>query len=400
MTPAALRADIPLLENSDIHYLDNAATALMPRQVITAMAEHDSRLRANVGRGVHSWAEQATAAYEGARTAVAQALGTTSKQVAFCSGATAALNMLATSTCSTLEAGDAVWLAVDNHHSNIVPWQIATQARGIALHWLPANADGSPKLECVATACGAKKQRPKVIAVTHASNVTGTVTDISKLAESVAGLGARLVVDGAQGVPHELPDLERLGADLYVFSGHKCYAPNGIGIIWGRDSVLDELPPSSGGGGSVTMVDSDTFTCRPAPHKWEAGTPPISQSVALAAATGWMRQWDHQGVRETTRLLASNLCSGLADIAGVNLLCAASGVPIVSFTAKHAHAHDICQLLAQDNVAARGGHHCAQPLMRHWGIDGCTRLSIAPYNSTADISKAVAAVAHALDILA
>ncbi|MGI9306857.1 MAG: aminotransferase class V-fold PLP-dependent enzyme [Gammaproteobacteria bacterium] len=398
MNAAAIRAGIPLLSRNPVHYLDNAATSLMPREVIRAAAAYDSRARANVGRGVYAWAEDATAEYEKARAATAAALGAAADEIVFCGGATAALNMIAAGVCESMNENDSVWLAADNHHSNIIPWQIAAARRGFALRRLPAKPSGAVDLPAAQKMFAAARGNIKAVAVSHASNVSGEITNLPRLAEIAKSRGAILVADGAQYAPHGMPDMKKLGADFYAFSGHKCYAPNGIGVLWGRKTLLDSIPPPCGGGGMAAHASMEEFTCRPAPHKWEAGTPPISQAVAFAAALKWMQKKNISAARVETRALAKELREGLAKMPGVRMLGVADGAPIVSFCA-NAHPHDICQILAMHNVAARGGHHCAQPLMRHWNINGCTRFSIAPYNTAEDIEAALAAAARALKIL-
>lgn len=396
---ADIRADIPLLSQTSAHYLDNAATSLMPREVVAAAAEYDSRARANVGRGVYKWAEEATAAFEDARRTVADALCADSSEVIFCGGATAALNMLALSIGDSLGENDAIWLAADNHHSNIVPWQMAAARRGAVVRQLPAKESGAPDSAAVVRALSAARETPRAIAVSHAANVCGAVADLATIAKIARDFGAILVADGAQYAPHGFPNVRESGADFYVFSGHKCYAPNGIGVLWGRKPLLDSLPPAFGGGGMITSVGDDSSEFRRAPHKWEAGTPPISQAVALAAAVRWMRQKNIAAADAHTAALSEMLRTELRQLPGVRILGAEDGKPLVAFCADGAHPHDICQLLAAENIAARGGHHCAQPLMRHWKIGGCTRFSIAPYNDENDIQVALSAVARALKIL-
>lgn len=397
-----IRNDIPILSETKICYLDNAATSLMPRQVISAAADYDSRIRANVGRGVYPWAEQASAEYENARDVIANALGARREEVVFCGGATAALNMLAISiVLNDAKSKDkSIWLAQDNHHSNILPWQMAAQRCGATTHFLPATASGAPDIEMSRKALAASERKPLLIAVSHAANVSGEVCDLSAMSELAREFGALLVADGAQSVPRGLSDAARAEihcADCYVFSGHKCYAPNGIGVLRARHALLDSLVPAFSGGGMVERAN-DNPTFRAPPHKWEAGTPPVSQAIALAAAFEWMQQRNIAGVETETRNLAGQLRDGLRQL-NLKLLGTDDSSPVVSFTAENAHPHDICQLLAEDNVAARGGHHCAQPLMNYWRIIGCTRFSIAPYNTVEDITAAVTSTERALNIL-
>lgn len=400
---AAVRADIPLLSpmmpRPPMHYLDNAATSLMPREVLAAAADYDSRIRANVGRGVYRWAEEATAEYESARREIAAALGADPAEVIFCGGATAAINMLAAAVGESCGAGDSLWLAADNHHSNIVPWQMAAKRSGAVLRRLPADESGAPDAAKTEKALADSRETPRAIAVSHAANVCGAVADIAALGKIARKHGALLIADGAQFAPHGFPNVRTAGADAYIFSGHKCYAPNGIGVLWGRKEILDSLSPTFGGGGMIESVGETDSSYRDSPHRWEAGTPPVSQAIALSAAIRWMRKRDIAAAASQTASLAEMLRRGLRELPGVRLLGAEDGKPLVAFCADGAHPHDICQLLAADNVAARGGHHCAQPLMRLWNIGGCTRFSIAPYNNEEDICAALAAVARALKIL-
>ena len=402
MTDAAtIRADIPLLSQTSVHYLDNAATALMPAEVRAAAAEYDSNIRANVGRGVYKWAELATAAFENARREIAAAINANAAEIIFCGGATAALNMIAMSLNDSLSAGDSIWLAADNHHSNIVPWQMAAAKSGAVLRKLPAQESGAPDIAKCARALQESREPPRIVAVSHAANVCGTICDIASVANIAHDCGAILIADGAQYMPHAFPNMQELNSDFYAFSGHKCYAPNGIGVLWGRRKLLESLPPAFGGGGMIESVGDSNSRFRSPPHKWEAGTPPISQAIAFAAAIRWMqnRKIAESFAKDHALQLANDLREGLRKLPGVRLLGAADGMPLVSFFADGAHPHDICQLLAEDNVAARGGHHCAEPLMRLWNIGGCTRFSIAPYNNENDIRAALAAVSRALKIL-
>ena len=398
----AVRADIPLLQNGGVIYLDNAATALMPRQVLAAVADYDNTVRANVGRGVYAWAEAASASYENARATVAAAINADTAEVIFCSGATMALNMAALAAAANLTADDAIWLAADNHHSNYLPWQMAAARSGAALRQLPATTNGGIDLAAAATALAADNKRARLLAISHTGNVTGDTAPLLQLAKIARQTSALLVVDGAQHVPHAFPDVQSCGADVYIFSGHKCYAPNGIGVLWARAEVLESWSPVFGGGGMVEHVNMHAYTSRRAPHGWEAGTPPISQAVGLAAAIRWMQQWP-----DNTAARVQNLCAQLRDeLSQCNhvQLYGGNESTIVSFrvlptNGNAPHPHDICQLLAARGVATRGGHHCAQPLMQHLHIDGCVRFSFAPYNTTDDVVAAAAAVTDALNFL-
>ena len=391
-----VRAQIPLLRGDDApHYLDSAATALMPDAVLNAVSEYDARARGNIGRGVHAFAEAADAAYENARRSVAAALGVGRNEVVFVSGATGGLNLLAASLGETLGPGDAVLLSVSEHHSNLIPWQLAAKRRGFDLRFIPVDSRGAPDLEFAGRECA--RENIRVVAATHASNVTGAVTDLAALSQAAKSCGAVVVADGAQFAAHELPQAGELGADFYVFSGHKCCAPNGVGVLWGKQPALESLPLVAGGGGAVGEVLENDFAPAEVPRRFEFGTPPISPAVGLGAAMEWMRGLPLEKLRDECARMADELADGIASINGAKVLSARNGarVPIVSFMIDGAHSHDVCEWLASRNVATRGGHHCARPLMRFLDIDGCVRASLGFYNNGADIRAALDAVRDA-----
>ena len=395
-----LRSEFPILADGE-HYLDSAATALMPRAVLEATAKYDAATRANVARGVHRWAEQATAAYENARREIADALGTSADEIVFTGGATAGLNLLAHSLTSNFQPDDAVMLTTAEHHSNIAPWQLAAKAKGFALHFAQCDSAGRLDFDSVRRIISGGKIR--AASIVHASNVSGAISDIAAVAQLMhEGGGGYVIVDGAQYVPHSLPNLSALGADFYVFSGHKCFAPNGVGVLWGRAELLSQLPPYMSGGGMVTVVNENESGFVSPPQRFEAGTPPITPAIGLAAAIRWMRGQNWQAARENMMSLTKQLIDGLADIKGVHIL-GPTGLnmraPIVSFSADGVHPHDICQILSERGVAIRGGHHCAQLMMRHFGVGGCARASIGPYNNEGDISALLSGLAEAIKIL-
>ena len=393
-----LRRDIPLLASGKAgHYLDNAATALMPQMVQDAVRDYDAGTRGNVGRGVYAQAEAATAALAAARREVAGALGAAEEETIFTAGTTAALNLLAHTLGSTLKEGDKVLLSLAEHHSNIVPWQIMARRRGVALHFAPpADATGAAAGDELINMMA--REKPRIISVAHTTNVGGGTADLAAIAAAKPS-DALLVVDGAQHIPHHLPNLRESGADFYAFSGHKCYAPNGIGVLWARAELLRTLQPAIGGGGAVGEVHTHTHTPAPPPHSWEPGTPPITPAIGLAAAMRWRRQWRADAHQETLRL-AHTLREGLAAQADAELLFPQSAAtPIVAFNIRGAHPHDVCEVFAAQKVAVRGGHHCAQPLMAHLGIGGCVRISIAPYNTDDNIQAALDAARTAATML-
>ena len=385
-----LRSQIPLLAGGSC-YLDNAATSLMPETVLAAVRNYDDSNRGNVGRGVHRFAEAADEAFEKARQTIATAISAKSDEVVLTSGCTAALNMLTASLAAGLTQNDTVLLCIAEHHSHIVPWRIAAHRCGVNIVFFGIDNSGAPDVESATRAI--KKYRPRVVAFTHVSNVSGGIADVAAIAAAAHEVNAQVVVDGAQYAPHRLPDVAAMDADFYVFSGHKCYAPNGIGVLWGKRKAWEGLSPSIGGGGSIKSVTCDNFIAADMPQRWEAGTPPITNAIGLAQAITWMQSW-HADVSPYVGSLSQKLRAGLADIADVRLLFN-NNSPIVSFVIDGIHSHDICEWLAARDIATRGGHHCAQPLMDALQINGCARASIAPYNNDEDIEKMLAAVAEA-----
>jgi cysteine desulfurase / selenocysteine lyase len=391
---AALRQQFPILaqlvHGKPLHYLDNGATAQTPQVVLDAVIRHETHSRANVMRSVHYLAEAATEAYEAARQTMARYLNAaTSEEVIFTSGCTAAINLIAHSFTAGLQPGDEVLISLIEHHANFVPWQMARQRHGIVLKAIPITADGRldlTSLERLVTS------RTKLISVTHASNVTGAETDVAAIVAAARSVDAKVMLDGAQRAPHGPLDLQALGVDFYALAGHKMFGPNGVGVLWGRQALLAALPPFMGGGEMIARVTLAETTYAEPPHRFEAGTPPIAQAVGLAAAAEWVEQLDHEAVHSHLSDLTGRLLDGIATLdhgKGRIRIAGPAGLqgrlPIVSFTVRDAHPHDICQILDRHGVALRGGHHCAQPLMDALGVGGTTRASLACYNDSGDI---------------
>jgi cysteine desulfurase/selenocysteine lyase len=399
----AVRAQFPMLarppDGRPLHYLDNAATSQVPRAVVEAVNSFETGGRANVRRGVYRLAERATAAYEAARRSVADYLGVDAGEVIFTSGATAALNLVAHAFGDTLAPGDEVVISEAEHHSNIVPWQMLRDRRGVVLKILPVTDDGG--LDTAALDRGVTS-RCRLIAVTHVSNVTGAVTDVAAIIDAAGTVGARVLLDGAQRTPHGPLDLPALGVDFYAFSGHKMFAPTGVGVLWGRREVLKAMPPFLGGGEMIRSVGFERTTYAPPPHKFEAGTPPIAQAIGLGAACDWLTGLDWPAVSAHEFTLTQRLLDGLDRFAGVRVIGPPGlqdRVGVVSFDLDGAHPHDVCEILDRHGVAARGGHHCAQPLVERFGLAGTTRASIALYNDAADIDALFSGLEEAARVL-
>lgn len=402
---AAVRTQFPVLKRAfdgvPLHYLDNAASAQMPRAVIDAVARHDGTRRANVLRGVHRLAEEATGTYEDARRTVARYLNANRpEEVVFTSGTTAGINLVAHSWGGRLAAGDEIVTSELEHHSNIVPWQMLRERRGVVLKALPATADGRIDLEALDELV---TDRCRLIALTHASNVTGALTDVARAVAAAARVGARVLLDGAQAAPHGPLNMQALGVDFYAFSGHKAFGPNGIGALWVRWPVLEEMPPFLGGGEMIRRVSFERTSYADPPHRFEAGTPPIAQAVGMAAALDWIAALDGEGARAHLAALTARTLDGLAVLdrgRGIVRPFGPEGLqerlPVVSFLVEGAHPHDICQILDAHGCALRGGHHCAQPLMDRFDIAGTSRASLAPYNDQSDIDAMLAGLDDAL----
>ncbi len=391
---ATLRAEFPLLAAApELHYLDSAATAQIHRSALDAVLHHETTSRANVSRGTYRLAEAADLAFENARQTTARFLNAASAdEIIFTSGATASLNLVAHAFGNTLQAGDRVLISVAEHHSNFVPWQMLRDRIGIELAFIPVRADGRLDLRHLSERMGS---RCRLVALTHCSNVTGQWTDVAAVVAAAHQAGARVLLDGAQAVPHGPQDVRALDVDFYAFSGHKCFGPGGIGVLWGRQELLAAMPPFLGGGGMIGEVTPSLSTWAAPPQRFEAGTPPIAQAIGLAAALEWMMglPWPQIHAREDS--LRRALIEGLRGIPDLRLLAcdaASSCAPIVSFDIAGLHPHDICQVLDAHYLALRGGHHCAQPLLAALGVESCTRASIALYNDTADIEALLVAL--------
>ena len=398
---ASLREQFPLLAAApEMHYLDSAATAQIHRVALDAVLFHETTSRANVMRGAYRLAEAADLAYESARQSAARFLNANSAdEIVFTSGATASLNLVAHAFGATLRAGDRVLISVAEHHSNLVPWQMLRDRCGIELALIPVSADGRLDLTNLAELMGG---RCRLVAVTQCSNVTGARTDVAAIVAAARKAGAKVLLDGAQGAQHGPQDVRAMGIDFYAFSGHKCFGPGGVGVLWGRAEALAQMPPFLGGGGMIAEVTAAASTWAAPPQRFEAGTPPIAQVVGLAAAVEWMMTLEWAAIREREDALCKQLIEGLARIPGLRLLGPQRGkrAPIVSFDIPGLHPHDICQVLDTRNLALRGGHHCAQPLLAALGAESCTRASIALYNDEADIEALLAGLGHVLRELA
>ena len=380
----AIRREFPIL-STKVHgkplvYLDSAASAQKPQCVLDALSSAYSETYANVHRGLHYLSEASTDAYEAVRGKVASLINATDPaEVVFTSGATMSLNLIAHAYGNTyLSEGDEVLITVAEHHANIVPWHLLGDRVGSATIAAPVNEDGSSDLDIFKSYI---TERTKIIAIPHVSNVLGTVFPVSEIAALAHENGAICVVDGCQGVTHMPVDVNALGCDFYVFSGHKLYWPSGIGICWGRGDIWAELPPFMGGGDMIDDVETDTSTYAPPPHRFEAGTPPIAETIGLGAAIDFVQSIGMEALRDHEMDLLRYGHQRLAAVEGLNFIGQAAGKSgVISFTLDEVHPHDISTLIDQDGVAIRAGHHCAQPLMKFYGLSSTARASVAVYN--------------------
>ncbi len=391
---AAARRDFPALQQ-EVHgkplvYLDNAASTQKPDAVIDAIARYYRHDHANVHRGIHELGRRATEAYEGARRKVARFLGAADPaEVVWTRGTTEAINLVASAWSNTfLGEGDEIVLSTQEHHSNLVPWQLAAARAGARLRYLELDDEGRLRLDRLPELLSA---RTRMVALSHVSNALGTVNPVAEIAEQAHAAGALLLVDGAQGAPHLPIDVAALGCDFYAISGHKMCGPTGIGALWGRRELLDRMEPYQGGGEMISVVERDYSTWAEVPHKFEAGTPNVAGAVGMGAAADYLAGIGHAALAEHERTVLEYALERLATVKGIRLF----GPPadercgVVSFLLDHAHAHDVATILDTEGVAVRAGHHCAQLVMKHFGVHATSRASFYFYNDTEDVDRLV-----------
>ncbi len=385
----AIRAQFPILQET-VHgkplvFLDSAASAMKPNAVIDAMADTMRTQYANVHRGLHWMSERTTDAYEGTRDAVARLLNAPSRdEIVFTANSTGAINLVAHSYGSLLRPGQAVLITEMEHHANIVPWQMLRDRSGIELRVAPITDAG--ELDMAALEALLADGRVGLVAVTHMSNVLGTYNPVARIAALAHAAGAQLLVDGSQAVVHRRVDVQALGADFYVFTGHKLYGPTGIGVLWARMELLEAMPPFMGGGDMIASVSFERSTWARVPHKFEAGTPAIIEAIGLKRAVEWMEAIGYDAIGAHEAALTDHALSRLSQIEGLRVIGTAQDRGgVVSFTLQGAHAHDVATLLDRNGVAVRAGNHCAEPLMRRLGVDSTARASFGIYTTPGEI---------------
>jgi len=411
---ARIRKDFPILDRTvrdgrPLAYLDSANTSQKPRQVIDTMTEFYERHNANIHRASHQLGEEATAAYEGARIKAARFIGAADEaEVVFTKNVSEGINLVAYAMGNAtagqpggaggrfrLGPGDEIVITEMEHHSNIVPWQLLCERTGATLRWFGVTGDGRLDLSGID---GLITERTKLVALAHQSNVLGTINPVRQIADAAHAAGALVLVDAAQSVPHRRVDVQQLGADFLGFTSHKMCGPTGIGVLWGRAGLLAEMPPFLGGGEMIESVWMDHSTFAPAPHKFEAGTMPIAEAAGLGAAIDYLTETGLDAVQAHEQGLVRYALGALADVDGLRLI----GPPeadgrgaVLAFTVDDVHPHDLSQVLDQDGVAVRAGHHCAWPLHRRYGIQASTRASFYLYNTTAEVDALVAGIRQA-----
>jgi len=383
-----IREDFPIFTERDDNfvYLDSSATTLKPQTVIDAVADYYSKYSANVHRSIYSIGEKATEKYEGSRSKVAKLINANSNSIIFTRGTTESINLVAyTWARKNLKSGDEILLTEMEHHSNLIPWQICSQETGAVLKFIPFNEDGTLDLS------DPEKwftNKTKLVAVIHQSNVFGTVNPIKDIIKLAKGVGAVTLIDAAQSVPHQKVDIQDLDCDFLAFSGHKMLGPTGVGVLYGKPEILEEMPPFMGGGEMIRTVSLNESTWNDIPWKFEAGTPNIAQAIGLGSAIDYINEIGLDKIHEHEQDILTYALEKMQKIPEVNIYGSADERgAVISFNLKNIHPHDLSQLLDNDGIAIRAGHHCAQPIMKKLGVSATGRASFYLYNSKEDVDR-------------
>jgi cysteine desulfurase/selenocysteine lyase len=393
-----VRRDFPILQHrvrgKTLVYLDSAATAQKPRAVIDRIDRFYRQENANVHRGVHYLSERATVAYDEARAKVTRLLNAGSpREIIFTRGTTDGINLVAQSYGRTFKAGDEILITTMEHHSNIVPWQIICEQSGARLRAAPLTANGELDLAAFQEML---TDRTRLVAAVHLSNALGTINPVKRMIAWAHERDIPVLLDGAQSAPHLPVDVQDLGCDFFVFSGHKLLGPTGIGVLYGRESLLERMPPYQGGGGMIETVTVERSTWAPLPAKFEAGTPMIAQAIGLGAAVDYVGEIGLAAIAQWERELLAYATERLSRIEGLRIIgTAATKATVLSFVLDGVHPHDLGTVLDNEGIAIRAGHHCAQPVMRHFGVPATARASFAFYNTMEEIDLLADGVARA-----
>jgi len=397
-----VRADFPILatrvNGHPLVYLDSAASSQRPLAVLRAVEHYETHSHANVHRGVHALSQAATAAFEGARERVRRFIGARStREIIFTRGTTEAVNLVAQAYARPrFGPGDEILISALEHHSNIVPWQMVCEQTGCTLKVAPINRRGELEFEAFKELLS---PRTRLVGVAHVSNALGTVLPVKRIVEAAHAHGAVVLIDGAQAVPHSAVDVRALGADFYTFSSHKLYGPTGIGVLYGREALLEAMPPWQGGGDMILTVSFEKSTYNALPYKFEAGTPNISGAVGLAAAMDYVEGLGIEAIAAHEARLLQRATAELLRLPDIEIIgTAAHKASVLSFTMKGVHPHDLGTILDAEGVAVRTGHHCAMPVMTFFGVPATARASFGCYNNDADVTALVAALKRAREV--
>lgn len=401
-TIAEIRAMFPILSEQvngkALVYFDNGATAQKPQSVIEAERHYYLHQNANIHRGVHTLSQEATSAYEESREKIRRFLNAThAHEIIFTSGTTQGINTIAFSFGTLLHEGDEVIISAMEHHSNIVPWQMACEYRKATLRVIPMNEKGELQMDAFV---GLLNERTRIVAVSHVSNALGTINPVKEIIALAHQKNIPVLLDGAQAVQHMKVDVQELDCDFYVFSGHKLFGPTGTGILYGKEQWLNQLPPYMGGGDMIKTVTFEKTEYNDLPHKFEAGTPNIAGGIALGYAVDFVEEIGIHTIHEREEELLQHATKALSAIEGVRIIgTAAQKTGVVSFVVEGVHPYDIGTLLDQQGIAVRTGHHCTQPIMDFFGIPGTVRASFAFYNTTEEIDRMITALNKAIKML-
>jgi len=396
------RDDFPCL-NQEINgysltFLDSAASSQQPSSVIKAVSQYQSEDHSNVHRGIHTLSHRATEFYEGAREKVCSFVNAAGRsEIIFTSGATESINLVAQSFCRpTLKPGDQILISWLEHHSNIVPWQLVCDQTGAELIVAPINKNGEIEADVMISMM---TEKVKMLAIGHVSNALGTINPLKKIISAAKNYDIPVLVDGTQGVPHMEVDVQSLKCDFYVFSGHKMLGPTGIGVLWGKEKILDSMPPFKSGGDMILEVTFDKTTFNELPYKFEAGTPNISGAIGLGAAVDYLQTVGMNNIYEYEKFLHIYMIEKLSQVEGIKLIgTARNQASVQSFQLDDIHPHDLGSILDQQGIAVRTGHHCAMPVMKYLGVPGTTRASLGLYNNKDDIDRLIDALEKARQI--
>jgi cysteine desulfurase/selenocysteine lyase len=397
-----IRADFPILSRKvngqDLVYFDNAATSQTPLQVIDVITDYYCRLNANIHRGVHKLSQEATDAYEGARKTIQTHFNAAhSNEIILTAGTTESINLIASGYSSLLQNGDELLVSALEHHSNIVPWQMLCERTGAKLKVIPMTQEGTLDMSAYESLLNSKT---RLVFVNHVSNALGTVNPIEEIITKAHAVDAKVLIDGAQACPHIKPDVQELDVDYYVTSAHKICGPTGVGMLYGKETLLNKLPPYQGGGEMISTVTFEKTTYADLPHKFEAGTPNIAGGIAFGAALDYMNNIGFETIASYEEELLAYATNKLREIPGLKIFGeAAKKTAVISFNIDGIHPYDIGSILDQLGIAVRTGHHCAQPIMDYYQIPGTVRASFAFYNTKEEIDRLDAGIRKAIEML-